>query len=278
MWRHELLLHRPYMHARRPGRIEPSMDSTDRHRTGRQRTSIDIGPARGASPALYGAKVIGGHRNRKPFAFLPPAATIAERRQLSPKEPTGDSNGQNLKGLRIAVLATDGVEQIELTEPARALREAGAEVDIVSPKSGTIQGMNHDERGGMIQVDVELKDARSEEFDALLLPGGVANPDKLRTILEAVKFVGAFVAADKPIAAICHGPWTLINAGGVSGKNMTSCLSLQQDLVNAGAIWSDEPVVVDHQLVTSRKPDDIPIFNAAMIELFAMPGPRRMTA
>jgi protease I len=161
------------------------------------------------------------------------------------------------------------VEQVELIEPARALREAGARVDVVSLKSGAIQGMNHDKPGDMIPVDFALKDAQAQQYDALLLPGGVANPDKLRMVLEAVKFVGAFVAADKPIAAICHGPWTLINAGGVSGKRMTSWPSLQQDLINAGASWTDAPVVKDHHLVTSRKPDDIPKFNEAMIEMFA---------
>jgi protease I len=181
----------------------------------------------------------------------------------------------NLRNRRIAVLATDGVEQIELVEPIKALRAAGARVDVVSPKSGSIQGMNHDEPADEIPVDVELKDARPDEFDGLLLPGGVANPDRLRVVLEAVKFVEAFVAADKPIAAICHGPWTLINAGGVSGKHITSWPSLQQDLVNAGALWSDDPVVVDHQLVTSRKPDDIPKFNAATIKLFAESAVRR---
>ena len=174
-----------------------------------------------------------------------------------------------INGRRIAVLATDGVEQVELMEPARALREAGAHVDIVSLKSGAIQGMNHDKPGDMIPVDLALKDAQAQQYDALLLPGGVANPDKLRIALEAVKFVGAFVAADKPIAAICHGPWTLINAGGVRGKRMTSWPSLQQDLINAGATWTDAAVVKDHHLVTSRKPDDIPKFNEAMIEMFA---------
>jgi protease I len=181
----------------------------------------------------------------------------------------------DLKSRRIAILATDGVEQVELTEPARALRLAGARVDIVSPHSGAIQGMNHDERADSIPVDILLKDARPEEFDALLLPGGVANPDTLRTQLEAVRFVEAFIAADKPIAAICHGPWMLINAGGVAGKRVTSWPSLQQDLKNAGAFWTDEPVVQDHQLVTSRKPDDIPKFNEAMIALFASSQVRR---
>ena len=175
----------------------------------------------------------------------------------------------SIKGRRIAVLATDGVEQVELTEPARALRDAGAHVDVVSPKAGAIQGMNHDKPADSISVDVVLQDARASDYDALLLPGGVANPDTLRTVRDAVKFVEAFVAADKPIAAICHGPWTLINAGGVRGKNMTSWPSLQQDLINAGAKWTDQPVVTDHHLVTSRKPDDLPQFNKAMIEMFA---------
>jgi protease I len=181
----------------------------------------------------------------------------------------------DLKGHRIAVLATDGVEQVELTEPTKALRMAGARVDIISPKAGAIQGMNQDERADAIPVDIELKDARAEEFDGLVLPGGVANPDKLRIVLEAVKFVEAFVAADKPIAAICHGPWTLINAGGVRGKRVTSWPSLHQDLINAGALWSDEPVVSDRQLVTSRRPDDLPKFNQAMVQLFATNQTRR---
>jgi protease I len=175
----------------------------------------------------------------------------------------------DIKGRRIAVLATDGVEQIELTEPARALREAGAEVAVVSPKTGAIQGMNHDKPADSIPVDVPLREARADDFDALLLPGGVANPDTLRIVPEAVRFVQAFLEADKPIAAICHGPWTLINAGGVEGRRMTSWPSLQADLINAGARWSDEPVVKDRRLVTSRKPDDLPKFNAAILELFA---------
>ncbi len=175
----------------------------------------------------------------------------------------------DIKGRRVAVLATDGVEQVELTEPVRALRDAGAKVDVVSPKNGTIQGMNHHERGDRLTVDVALKDARAEQYDALLLPGGVANPDTLRTIPEAVRFVSGFVTADKPIAAICHGPWTLIDAGGAKGKRVTSWPSLRQDLINAGATWTDEPVVRDRLLVTSRKPDDIPQFNKAIIETFA---------
>ncbi len=175
----------------------------------------------------------------------------------------------NLTGRKIAVLATDGVEQVELTEPASALRKAGAKVTIVSPRKGLIQGMNHDERADKIPVDMALSDAEPNDFDALLLPGGVASPDKLRMVPEAIAFVKGFVTAGKPIAAICHGPWTLIEAGAVKGKRMTSWPSLKTDLSNAGALWTDEPVVTDGRLVTSRKPDDIPQFNQAAIELFA---------
>jgi protease I len=175
----------------------------------------------------------------------------------------------DIKGRRIAVLATDGVEQVELTEPVKALRDAGAKVDVVSPSTGTIQGMNHHDAGDRLPVDIALKEAQADHYDALMLPGGVVNPDTLRTIPEAVSFVRAFVSAQKPIAAICHGPWTLIDAGGVRGKRVTSWPSLKQDLTNAGATWTDEPVVKDRLLVTSRKPDDLPQFNAAMIALFA---------
>ena len=175
----------------------------------------------------------------------------------------------DIKGRKIAVLATDGVEQVELTEPVKALREAGAKVDVISLKLGQIQGMNHHDKGDQIPVDIALKDAKPADYDALVLPGGVTNPDTLRVEEAAVSFVRAFVTADKPIAAICHGPWTLINAGGVKGKQMTSWPSLQQDLVNAGASWSDKAVVKDRHLVTSRKPEDIPQFNQAVIEMIA---------
>jgi protease I len=175
----------------------------------------------------------------------------------------------DITGRRIAVLATDGFEQVELTEPAKALRSAGARVDIIAPKGGKIQGMNHHDKGDSISVDLALADADPADYDALLLPGGVVNPDSLRVEEAAVTFVQAFVKADKPIAAICHGPWTLINAGGVNGKQMTSWPSLRQDLVNAGATWSDQAVVKDHNLVTSRKPDDIAQFNQAVIEMIA---------
>jgi protease I len=142
-------------------------------------------------------------------------------------------------------------------------------VEIVSPKDGKIQGMNHDKPGDKISVDVALEDAEAADYDGLLLPGGVANPDALRIVPQAIAFIKEFVSGNKPIAAICHGPWTLIDAGGVKGKRMTSWPSLKQDLMNAGADWSDQPVVTDSRLVTSRKPDDIPQFNKAIIEMFA---------
>ncbi len=174
----------------------------------------------------------------------------------------------DLKGRRVAVLATDGVEQVELTEPVKALKQTGATVTVIAPKLGTIQGMNHDKPGDALPVDATLEGARPDQFDALVLPGGVANPDTLRTMPDAVAFVRHFVESGKPIAAICHGPWTLIEANGVKGKRMTSWPSLKTDLSNAGARWMDEACVVDGMLVTSRKPDDLPQFCARMIETF----------
>jgi protease I len=174
----------------------------------------------------------------------------------------------DVKGKKVAVLATDGVEQVELTEPVKALRNAGAEVTIVSPKQGEIQGMNHDEKADKIKVDAELASVRPDQFDAIVLPGGVANPDYLRVNEQAVAFVQHFVQSEKPIAAICHGPWTLIEAGGVKGKRMTSWPSLHSDLANAGATWVNETCVVDGRLVTSRKPDDLPAFCENMLKLF----------
>lgn len=174
-----------------------------------------------------------------------------------------------LSGKRIAILATDGVEQIELIEPRKALDAAGANTKVVSLKSGTIQGMNHDKPGDKITVDTVLDSTSVDDFDALLLPGGVANPDKLRTVEAAVSFVRSFFEAGKPVAAICHGPWLLVEADVVDGRKVTSWPSLKTDLKNAGAKWTDEQVVTDHGLVTSRKPDDIPAFNKKMIEEFA---------
>jgi len=175
----------------------------------------------------------------------------------------------SIKGVKIAILATDGVEQVELTEPQKALRDAGATVTVVSPKSGTIQGMNHAEKGDMLPVDAELSSVRPEQFDALVLPGGVANPDYLRVNPKAVAFVKHFATAGKPIGAICHGPWSLIEADAVRGRRLTSWPSLQTDLRNAGARWGDEPVVRDGNLVTSRKPDDLRVFNDALIAMFS---------
>lgn len=169
----------------------------------------------------------------------------------------------------IAVLATDGFEQSELEKPVDALKSAGATVEIVSPKSGQIQGWEHHEKGRGVPVDRVLAEADAGVYDALVLPGGVINPDALRLEPAAIDFIAAFLAADKPIAAICHGPWTLINAHGVEGKTMTSWPSLKDDLLNAGAEWVDQEVIVDGKLVTSRKPDDLPAFCAKMIEVFA---------
>ncbi len=174
-----------------------------------------------------------------------------------------------LNGLKVAILATDGFEQSELLEPRKALQEAGAETQVIAPKSGRIRGWNHTEWGQEVAVDQELESADPADYDALVLPGGVMNPDKLRAIPAAVSFARSFFDADKPVAAICHGPWTVIESGAARGHRMTSWPSLQTDLRNAGAEWVDEEVVVDRNLVTSRTPDDIPAFNRAAIELFA---------
>jgi protease I len=173
----------------------------------------------------------------------------------------------DMKHMKIAVLATDGFEQSELTEPVKALREAGAAVTIISLKPGEIQGMKHHDKGDKTKVDLELSKAKAENFDALVLPGGVANPDTLRADANAVAFIEQFVKAKKPIGAICHGPWTLIEANAVRGKKLTSWPSLKTDLKNAGAEWVDQSVVVDGNLVTSRKPDDLPDFNRELLAL-----------
>ena len=173
---------------------------------------------------------------------------------------------RNLVGKRVAILATDGVEEIELTEPRKALDAAGAQTKIVSPKADKVRGWKHVEWGDEMKVDTPLANARPEDFDALLLPGGVINPDKLRMEPKAVQFVKDFARTGRTIAAICHGPWTLIEAGLVRGKKMTSWPSLKTDLKNAGANWVDEPVVKDGNLVTSRKPDDIDTFSRAIMD------------
>lgn len=176
---------------------------------------------------------------------------------------------RTLDGVRVAILVTDGFEQSELVEPRRALDEAGAATKIVSPNERQVRGWKHFDQADSFDVDARLDDASAADYDALLLPGGVANPDQLRTNPKAVEFVRTFVDAGKPIAAICHGPWTLIDAGAVRGRTVTSWPSLKTDLENAGANWVDREVVTDEGLVTSRNPQDIPAFNAKMIEEFA---------
>lgn len=176
---------------------------------------------------------------------------------------------QELNGKRVAILVENGFEQEELTRPREALLQAGAETEIVSPAGNQVKGWNHTEWGEKFNVDVPLNSADPDEYDALLLPGGVMNPDKLRRNPEALNFVRAFFDAGKPVAAICHAPWTLIDAGVVEGRKLTSYESIQTDLKNAGANWVNQEVVVDNGLVTSRKPADIPAFNRKMIEEFA---------
>jgi protease I len=175
----------------------------------------------------------------------------------------------DLKGIKVAILVDNGFEQSELLEPRKALDQAGAQTRVVSPQSGRVKGWNHKEWGQEIPVDVQLDQASPQEFDALLLPGGVMNPDKLRMQPKAVAFVKAFFDQDKPVAAICHGPWTIIEAGAARGRRIASWPSLKTDLKNAGAEFIDQEVVIDRNLVTSRKPDDIPAFNRAINEVFS---------
>lgn len=175
----------------------------------------------------------------------------------------------SLEGRRVAILATDGVEQVELTDVRRALDGAGAETVLVSPKADSIQGFNHHEKGDRFPVDMTLADAKVTDFSALYLPGGVANPDSLRMDKTAVQFVREFMAADKPVAAICHGPWLLVEADTVAGRKLTSWPSLKTDITNAGGEWVDEPVCVDGDLITSRKPEDIPAFNQRILAEFS---------
>jgi protease I len=174
-----------------------------------------------------------------------------------------------LKGERIAFLATDMVEQVELTGPWEALKDAGAELELVSIKGGEIQGFNHYDKADKFKVDRTVEDANASDYDALVLPGGVGNPDTLRMDDNAVRFVSEFFEQGKPVGAICHAPWMLIEAGVVRGRTVTSWPSLRTDLKNAGANRVDQEVVVDGRLVTSRWPDDIPAFNKKLIEVFA---------
>ena len=184
----------------------------------------------------------------------------------------------DLSNLKVAILVADGFEQRELVEPREALDGAGATTQIVSPAEGEVEGWKHFDKGDKFPVDVPLPEAKADNFDALLLPGGVANPDQLRMKPEAVSFIKSFFDAGKPVAVICHGPWTLIEADVVRGRTITSWPSLKTDLINAGAEWVDEEVVVDNGLVSSRKPEDIPAFNEKMLEEFAEGIHRRQKA
>jgi protease I len=185
---------------------------------------------------------------------------------------------QALQDMKVAILVTDGFEQVELTEPRKALEQAGAQVRVVSPAMGKVKGWNHTDWGSEIAVEEPLDQARADQYDALLLPGGVMNPDKLRRNEQALAFVKGFFDEQKPVAAICHGPWTLIDAGVVRGRRITSYPTLQTDLKNAGAEWTDQEVVVDRGLISSRKPDDIPAFNRTMVEEFSKSRRQRSTA
>ena len=173
-----------------------------------------------------------------------------------------------LSGKKVAILAADGFEEVELTKPRQALDDAGAKTTVVSIRAGKIQGMNHADKGDTVAVDQTLADVKPQQFDALLIPGGLMNPDALRSNEEALEFVRHFFREGKPVAAICHAPWVLIDAGVVRGRTLTSWPAIKTDVRNAGGTWVDQEVVVDNGLVTSRKPDDIPAFNAKMIEEF----------
>lgn len=186
------------------------------------------------------------------------------------KGPSMEGNlmARKLDGKKVAILVADGFEQVEMTKPREALDEAGAQTKIVSLKSGKIQGMNHMDKGDKFDVDLTLDEARPEQFDALMIPGGLYNPDAMRTNERALNFARHFFREGKPVAVICHGPQVLINADLVRGRRMTSWPAIKVDMRNAGARWVDEEVVVDNGLVSSRKPDDIPAFNRKMIEEF----------
>jgi protease I len=199
----------------------------------------------------------------------PGASTPREGKSVIAVDTTHVNRNGRLVGMRIAILATDGFEQSELVEPRQAFVNEGATTVVVSPKSGMIQGQQHDDKGDFVEVDLPLSDARPEQFDALQLPGGVVSSDRLRLVPAAVAFVGAFANGNRPIAAICHGLWTMVDADVLMGRKVTSWPSLKTDLTNAGAQWEDRAVVDDRNFVTSRKPEDIPAFNEHAIALFA---------
>lgn len=179
-----------------------------------------------------------------------------------------------LQGIKVAVLVEKGFEEIELVKPVEALEQAGAEIKIISPQKDKVRSWDRKDWGKEYDVDVDLAEAQPNDFNALLLPGGVMNPDYLRMNENAVQFVKSFFDDEKPVAAICHGPWTLIEAGALKGRTVTSYPSLKTDLINAGAEWKDEEVVVDNGLVTSRNPDDLPAFSQKMVEEFSKKVPQ----
>lgn len=178
----------------------------------------------------------------------------------------------SLSGMKVAILAVDGFEQVELTEPRKALEKAGAKTSVISQKSGKIQGFNHVDKADKFDVDATFADAHPDDYDAVLLPGGVVNGDALRIIPEAQRFVNKIAEDGKPIAVICHGPWLLVSAGLVRGRTLTSWPTLEDDIRNAGGKWVDQEVCVDGRMVSSRKPDDLPAFNAKIVEVFAQAG------
>jgi protease I len=196
---------------------------------------------------------------------------MADKQSQQKQQAQGQqTQQQSVKGKKVAILATDGFEQSELVEPRKALDAAGAKTTVVSPKAGSIRGWKEKNWGDEVKVDQTLEQAKADDFDALLLPGGVMNPDQLRMNEKAVDFAAAFFEQSKPVAAICHGPWMVIEAGAAGGRRIAAWPSLKTDLRNAGAQWVDEEVCVDGNLVTSRKPADIPAFNREMLKLCAM--------
>jgi protease I len=205
-----------------------------------------------------------------------PVTAIVRKKRAKQKYRSSDMNSEknNLQGKKVAILATDGFEQVELTEPKKNLENAGAKVDVLSIKDGKIKGWDKTDWGETVKVDRLVADARPDEYDALVLPGGQINPDKLRIDKQAVAFVREFAQSSKPVAAICHGPWVLIEAGVVKGRTMTSWPSVHTDLKNAGANWVDQEVVTDGNIITSRKPEDIPAFSRTLIEALSQPAKR----
>jgi protease I len=197
------------------------------------------------------------------FQAIPPGE-IKQR-----TDPKGDTDMASLKGRRVAFIAADGVEQVELTEPWKAVEQAGGQPELISIEPGKVKGFNHFEPGDEFDVDKTFADAAVDDYDGLVVPGGVHNPDQLRSDDAAVAFVKAFFAAGKPVAAICHGPWVLVEADVVEGRTLTSFPSIQTDIRNAGGEWVDEEVHVDHGLTTSRQPDDLPAFCEKLVEEIA---------